>query len=61
MFLMASATFCNFETIIAVIEVVIETLIFFNKSHIDIHSEDAGERSDRARIKVDSFYSIFNE
>ena len=56
---MASATFCNFETIIAVIKVVIETwFFFFGQIHIDIHSEDAGERSDRARIKVDSFYSI---
>ena len=53
---MASTPFCYLETIKAVIKVVIyRNMNFFEIIHIDIHSEDAGERSDRARIKVDSF------
>ena len=37
MFLMASATFCNFETIIAVIKVVIETFFFYKSISIDLY------------------------
>ena len=51
---MASTTFCYLEMIIAVIKVVIEIIHFLDNS-IYIHFEDTSKRSDRARIKVDSF------